>query len=99
MISPLCTRTEPIGMPPSASPCCASSMAACMNGSFIVVSLSDDGVAHEPPPVEAERHAGAVALCVNVQVRLGGVAGVADMAEGCSAFDACALARRNAAAA
>src|SRR6266540_4254355 len=33
MILPRCTITEPIGIPPSRRPSCASSIAACRNGS------------------------------------------------------------------
>src|SRR5690606_33952097 len=33
-IRPWCTRTEPMGIPPSLTLCSASSMAACMNGSM-----------------------------------------------------------------
>src|SRR5262249_8187775 len=39
MMTPRCTSTEPIGMPPSASPCSASAIAASRNASIYSPSL------------------------------------------------------------
>src|SRR5580765_4356804 len=59
MMRPSCTRTEPIGIPPSARPLRASSTAALRNGS-IVCSPTEAEVSPQPT-AEADGHYGQLA--------------------------------------
>src|SRR5262249_14518749 len=56
MMTPRCTTTEPIGMPPSASPCSASAIAASRNASIYSPSLPV-GIRFAMSDVEGSGHA------------------------------------------